>query len=123
MAKSHDECRKKALDGGYDYLLHLESDIFPPSDVIEQLLSANAKIVGNKLVLAGSLPPRITLCANCSSATGCGTGTGSGSASSTSASAAAEEQTPADSSSATATAAATGAAAGRRGAEDCHGAA
>ena len=46
MAKSHDECRKKALDGGYDYLLHLESDIFPPSDVIEQLLSANAKIIG-----------------------------------------------------------------------------
>lgn len=46
MAKSHDECRKKALDGGYDYLLHLESDIFPPKDIIEQLLNVNAKIVG-----------------------------------------------------------------------------
>ena len=46
MAKSHDECRKKALEGGYDYLLHLESDIFPPNDIIEQLLNSNKKIIG-----------------------------------------------------------------------------
>jgi hypothetical protein len=46
MAKSHDLCRKKALDGGYEYLLHLESDIFCPNDIIESLMSHNKKIVG-----------------------------------------------------------------------------
>jgi hypothetical protein len=46
MAKSHDKCRKRVLDEGYDYLLHLETDVFPPLDVIERLLDHNTKIVG-----------------------------------------------------------------------------
>ena len=46
LAASHEKCRQKAIKGGYDYLLHLESDIFPPLDIIERLLDAKKKIVG-----------------------------------------------------------------------------
>lgn len=46
LAKSHDKCREKVLSEKYDYLFHLESDVFPPIDVIERLLDANKKIVG-----------------------------------------------------------------------------
>lgn len=46
LAKSHDKCRLYAIENDFDYLLHLETDIFPPVDVIERLLDANQKIVG-----------------------------------------------------------------------------
>lgn len=46
MAKSHDKCRKKALDGGYDYLLHLETDVFPPLNIIERLLDHKRNVIG-----------------------------------------------------------------------------
>jgi GT2 family glycosyltransferase len=46
LAASHDRCRKAALEGGYDYLLHLESDVFPPLDVIERLMIHRKKITG-----------------------------------------------------------------------------
>lgn len=46
LAKSHDRCRMYALENDFDYLLHLETDIFPPADVIERLLDAKQKIVG-----------------------------------------------------------------------------
>lgn len=46
LAMSHEKCRQKAIREGYDYLFHLESDIFPPVDVIEQLMSHNKSIVG-----------------------------------------------------------------------------
>ena len=46
LAKSHDNCRTMALKGDYDYLLHLESDVFPPVNVIERLLDARKKVVG-----------------------------------------------------------------------------
>ena len=46
LAKSHDNCRVLALKENYDYLLHLESDVFPPIDIIERLLSARRKVVG-----------------------------------------------------------------------------
>ena len=39
LTDSHNLVRKKALDGGYDYLLHLEVDVFPPPEVLIQLLS------------------------------------------------------------------------------------
>jgi hypothetical protein len=38
IAESHEAIRQYALKGGYDYLLHLESDVFPPPDIIERLL-------------------------------------------------------------------------------------
>lgn len=46
LAKSHDICRQKAIDGKYEYLLHLESDIFPPINVIEELIQSRKKVVG-----------------------------------------------------------------------------
>lgn len=46
LAKSHDKCRLKAINGGYKFLLHLESDIIPPIDVIQNLMSHSKKVVG-----------------------------------------------------------------------------
>lgn len=46
MERSHNECRVYALKNDYDYLLHLESDVFPPNDVIESLLAHQKKVVG-----------------------------------------------------------------------------
>ena len=45
MAESSETLRKAALDGGYDFLLHLEDDITPPINVIEQLLSHQKAVV------------------------------------------------------------------------------
>jgi hypothetical protein len=42
---SHEACRKYALENGYDALLHLETDVFPPIDVIERLLAHNKGVV------------------------------------------------------------------------------
>ena len=46
MALSHNDCRLYALHNGYDYLLHLESDVFPEFNVIETLMSHKKKVVG-----------------------------------------------------------------------------
>jgi hypothetical protein len=46
LAKSHDRCRLYALENDFDYLLHLETDIFPPINVIERLMDARKKVVG-----------------------------------------------------------------------------
>ena len=45
LADSHNQIRRYFLESQADYLLHLESDIFPPKDVIEQLLWARKPIV------------------------------------------------------------------------------
>jgi len=46
ITQSHNLVRQKALDGGYDFLLHLETDIFPPSDVLLNLLAHRKQVVG-----------------------------------------------------------------------------
>jgi len=46
MTHSHNDCRTYTLENGYDYLLHLESDIFPPKDVIERLLFHQKNLIG-----------------------------------------------------------------------------
>jgi hypothetical protein len=46
MCVSHNDCRNYALKNEYDYMLHLESDIFPPKDVIERLMFRQKNIVG-----------------------------------------------------------------------------
>jgi hypothetical protein len=46
MARSHNDCRSFAIANNYDYLLHLESDVFPPKDVIENLIFNNKDVVG-----------------------------------------------------------------------------
>ena len=45
MADSHNQLRRYFLESECEYMLHLESDIFPPSDVIEQLLWCRKPIV------------------------------------------------------------------------------
>lgn len=45
LAESHEYLRKATLDGGFDYLLHFESDITPPLNVIEHLLSHQLPVV------------------------------------------------------------------------------
>ena len=46
MADSHNQCSKAAIQGDYDYILHLETDVFPPKDVIEHLLFHKKEVVG-----------------------------------------------------------------------------
>lgn len=46
VTKSHNLVRQKTLEGGYDFLLHLETDIFPPTDVIPRLLAHRKPVVG-----------------------------------------------------------------------------
>ena len=43
--KAHEACRLYAIDKGYDFLLHLETDVIPPFDVIERLLASKKKVI------------------------------------------------------------------------------
>lgn len=45
LADSHNQLRRYFLESDCHYMLHLESDIFPPSDVLEQLLWCRKPIV------------------------------------------------------------------------------
>jgi hypothetical protein len=46
LAISHNDSKNYCIEKNYDYLLHLETDIFPDNNVIEQLISHNKNIVG-----------------------------------------------------------------------------
>lgn len=48
IAESFEFLRKRTLKNGYDYLMIIETDIYPPHDIIERLL------VHQKLVVSGS---------------------------------------------------------------------
>ena len=41
---SHEQCRQYALKNGFDFMLHLETDVIPPIDVIERLMNNNKKV-------------------------------------------------------------------------------
>ena len=43
---SHNDCRRFFLSKQYNYLLHLESDVFPPKNVIETLIFNKKQVVG-----------------------------------------------------------------------------
>jgi hypothetical protein len=45
MARSHNDCRDFTLRLKYDFLLHLETDLFPQKDIIEQLMFHQVPIV------------------------------------------------------------------------------
>ena len=45
MAECHQICLDYARDNNYDYLLHLETDIFPKKDILEGLITAKKPIV------------------------------------------------------------------------------
>jgi hypothetical protein len=46
MAVSHSAAARWALRNGYEYLLHLESDVFPEPNIIEELLFCGKPICG-----------------------------------------------------------------------------
>jgi hypothetical protein len=43
--KAHEACRQYAVTYGYDFMLHLETDVIPPFDVIERLLASKKKVI------------------------------------------------------------------------------
>jgi len=45
ICESHNSIRTKFLNGKYAYLLHLESDVIPPVDIIERLLLCDKSVV------------------------------------------------------------------------------
>lgn len=59
LAQTHEEIRQYALNNGYDFLLHLESDVFPQEDVIEQLLWTRKAVVGVPYQLFGGGQRRV----------------------------------------------------------------
>ena len=65
LAKSQNFARKLFLDGDYDYLFSLESDIFPKMNIIDVLVSHGMDIVGGLYMLGsmeeGTRTPCITL--------------------------------------------------------------
>lgn len=44
MADSHNACSQYAIENGFDYILHLETDVIPPLDVIERLMKNRKKV-------------------------------------------------------------------------------
>jgi len=53
LALTHEAIRIYAINNHYDYLLHLESDIFPQEDCIQQLLWTKKDVVGIPYMLHG----------------------------------------------------------------------
>jgi hypothetical protein len=53
LACTHEAIRVHAVNNHYDYILHLESDVFPPEDVLEQLLWTKKDMVGVPYQLFG----------------------------------------------------------------------
>lgn len=51
LAESHEAIRKYAIANNYDYLLHLESDLIPPPDVIQRLMIHNRPIVSGMYMI------------------------------------------------------------------------
>ena len=45
LSDTHNQIRRHFLESNYNYLLHLESDIFPPNNILETLLWARKPIV------------------------------------------------------------------------------
>jgi hypothetical protein len=53
LAYSHEICREFAVDNKFDFLLHLETDIFPQPDIIEQLLWCSKPVVSALYAIGG----------------------------------------------------------------------
>jgi hypothetical protein len=43
---SHNDCRNYFLNNKYDLMLHLETDIFPDIDIVENLITEKKKVIG-----------------------------------------------------------------------------
>lgn len=46
MCISHNDCRDEFLNGDYTHMLHLETDVVPPHDIIERLMEHNKSVIG-----------------------------------------------------------------------------
>ena len=46
LRDSHNACRDYFLSGDFQFMLHLETDVIPPIDVIERLLHGKRQIIG-----------------------------------------------------------------------------
>lgn len=46
IADGHNDIRTFAISYGFDYLMHIESDVFPPANIIEHLLAARKSVIG-----------------------------------------------------------------------------
>ena len=46
MAMSHNDCREYAIKYGYQFIFHLETDVFPPENVIEELMAHSKQVIG-----------------------------------------------------------------------------
>ena len=57
LAAAQNFARKYAIDNGFDYVLSLESDLFPPADIIQRLLKHWQPIVGALYYLGGYIDP------------------------------------------------------------------
>ena len=53
LAAAQNYARKKALEENYDYVLSVESDIFPPKDIIQRLLRHWKPVVGAWYYIGG----------------------------------------------------------------------
>lgn len=53
ITDGHNDCRKYAMDGNFDYLFHLETDVFPPSNAIERLIFHRKKVVNGWYMIGG----------------------------------------------------------------------
>lgn len=56
LSDSQNYIRYRMLNGGYDYLLMVESDLVPPPETITRLLNHNKLVVGSLYWLQGRLP-------------------------------------------------------------------
>jgi hypothetical protein len=46
MCISHNDCREYAIENYFDYIFHLETDVFPEKDIIQKLLEHKKLVVG-----------------------------------------------------------------------------
>jgi len=46
LANAQNYARHKAIDGNYDYLMFIESDLIPPRDIITRLVKPGLKVIG-----------------------------------------------------------------------------
>lgn len=56
LANAQNYARKKAIDENYDYVLSLESDLFPPEDIIQRFIFHNKQVVGGLYMIGGTAP-------------------------------------------------------------------
>lgn len=46
LTKCQNYLRQRMIDGGYDYLMFIESDLLPPKNIVEFLMQFNKRVVG-----------------------------------------------------------------------------